>query len=87
MSLCDYIKNDGQFICPKCKRLVDAQTRGAMGQSHSFTLNELAGFMALYGDGDGCLIEGYCGVCQTLSYWKLLPVTVERCESPWETAE
>jgi len=84
MSLYDYVAADERLRCEKCGKLVDTQVRGAIGQFQSLTVNQLAAFMALYGDGDGIMIEGYCAACHHMTYFELKPVTVERIDNPYE---
>lgn len=87
MSLYDNIAVDSRMCCEKCGRPVACQTRGAMGQFHTFTLSELAAFMATYYDGDGCIMYGYCVHCNHLTYFELQPVTVKRIDDPYKEEE
>lgn len=84
MSLFDYVAADERFRCEKCRRLVDVQTKGALGQFKTLTLNELAAFMALYCEGEGLLLYGYCQACHHMTYFELKPVTVEKVDDPFE---
>lgn len=84
MSLFDYVAADERFRCEKCGRLVAVQTKGALGQFKTLTLNELAAFMAIYCDGEGVLLEGYCSACHRMTYFELKPVTVEKVDDPFE---
>lgn len=84
MSLYDNVLADEQLRCEKCGKLVDAQTKGALGQFKNLTINQLAAFMALYCGGKGLLLYGYCAHCRHMTYFELKPVTVERVDNPYE---
>ncbi len=84
MSLFDYVAADERFRCEKCGRLVDVQTKGALRQFKTLTINELAAFMAIYCDGGGVLLYGYCSACRHMTYFELKPVTVEVVDDPFE---
>lgn len=84
MSLYDYVAADECLRCEKCGKLVDTQVKGALGQFQTLTINQLAAFMALYGEGEGLLLYGYCEACHHMTYFELKPVTVERIDNPYE---
>lgn len=84
MSLYDYVSADERFRCEKCGKITDVQTKGALGQFRTLTINELAAFMALYGNGEGLLLYGYYPVCHHMTYFELKPVTIERIDNPYE---
>lgn len=84
MSLFDYVAADERFRCEECGKLVDVQTKGALNQCQTLTINQLAGFMALYGEGEGLLLYGYCQACRHMTYFELKPVTVEKIDNPYE---
>lgn len=84
MSLFDFVAADERLRCDKCGKPVDTQTKGALGQFQNLTINQLAAFMALYGEGEGLLLYGYCSHCRYMTYFELKPVTIERIDNPYE---
>lgn len=83
MSLYDNVLADERLRCEKCGKLVDAQTKGALGQFKDLTINQLAAFMATYCDGEGLVLFGYCEHCHHGTYFEIKPVTVERIDDPY----
>lgn len=83
MSLYDNVRQEEYFRCHKCHRFVDVQTKGAMRQSYSLSVNELAAYMALFANGNGVLMAGYCKSCNEITYFELQPVTVKQIEDPY----